>query len=373
MRRIIPAFLIILSACGEYYSIPAQTDAVEPFDASWEYYYTDSEYCDYTDSLIAETVNLENQTVGTLTYTQTPPNISETGHFTVTGTAQNNCFNYVAVAVSLNSNPKKKNYYFTQSNPFDGYTWKQEIYLRYGAGSYTVAFWRVNDIKADLRGKGFISRIGGVYYSTDTFSVINTKTGATADDWTRLPSEEIQITPEIKDLSDTICAGAINNQEKVKKINKWIVLNLRYDEDSLVDGKRKKQDALYVLRKKLGVCEGYANLTAALARAAGIPARYVQSEPMLHAWLQVFINGSWQMVDTTWNDPVGMPTVTTSNWDSYTRWTEQYLLLSNNTGVNNDHYGGEWIDSRSALGDNQIFPKNAPDGNYILLERAKYD
>lgn len=316
-----------------------------------------------------DTVYLKDQPLGTLTHTA-PPSSSSAGHFALEGTARNPCFNYVVIQVRLQANPQKQYYYFIQGNPGAGYAWEQEVYLRYGPGAYTLTFWYVNMIQVDLQGEGAVLQIGGRYFpDRDVFTVSNTQSGANAEDWQLLPSGDVQMTPEIRNLSYTICAGAATLQDKIKKINQWIVINLQYDEESLVAGRRKKQDARFVYRNRLGVCEGYANLTAALLRSAGIPTRYVRSDAMNHAWLQVRIGGSWEMVDATWNDPLGLPPLTDTNWEDYVPWTEKYLFLTGNTGFQGDHHGGEWLDSRGAL-ENQ----GAEPASYaIMLERTIHD
>jgi transglutaminase-like putative cysteine protease len=61
-----------------------------------------------------------------------------------------------------------------------------------------------------------------------------------------------------------------------------------------------------VLRQKAGDCNEHAALFAALARAAGIPARiqagiiYQEGKFFYHAWNQVYL-GSWISVDSTLN------------------------------------------------------------------------
>ena len=59
-----------------------------------------------------------------------------------------------------------------------------------------------------------------------------------------------------------------------------------------------------------GDCTEYAYLFATLARIIGIPARTVSGlayseEPtpgfLLHAWNEVYLDGSWRAVDPTWN------------------------------------------------------------------------
>lgn len=57
------------------------------------------------------------------------------------------------------------------------------------------------------------------------------------------------------------------------------------------------------LFKMRGVCQDYAHLMIALARLSGIPARYCMGlclgEGATHAWVQLYINGSWHGFDPT--------------------------------------------------------------------------
>jgi hypothetical protein len=297
---------------------------------------------------------------GTLTMTTPPPDAN--GSFTVTGIAKNNFCNYIYVVVSKDnsSGDLPPYYYYIRGNSSTG-AFSQEIHLRYGNGGdgkYTVTFINTTAIEVSLQGEGFIYSIKGIYYpSLHKFQVTNTKTGD-EDSWQLLSSGDIQVTdPEIVNLKKTILSNAGvssgTDAAKMKAINKWVVLNLSYDNDSLEDSRRKKQDALSALHNRTAVCEGYANLTSALARAAGIRSRYIASESMNHGWMQVLVDGQWKMVDSTWNDPDdknGNNPFTEANWNLYTQYTEAYLLLPDNTGVNNDHHGGAVDKSRSAAG-----------------------
>jgi transglutaminase-like putative cysteine protease len=312
--------------------------------------------------------------LGTLVISSPPPSNSPEGYFTVKGSIKNNYCNYAYAIVSKNSTPDDRYYYYIQGDPVTG-AFSQDIHLRYGAGEYTVTFVRINRAKINLNGKGAVYSMGGVYYSDrDQYQVTNKKEGAD-EAWTLLPSYEIPINAEILSLKYEILSDVSGGDEdKIRAINKWIVLNITYDYDSVIDGRRKKQDSLSVLRNKLAVCEGYANLTASLARSAGIQTRYVLSDPMNHAWVQVYIDNEWEMLDTTWNDPrfPGYPDsapndFTIANWDLYTAYTEQYFLLP---GVNGkeDHNGGEPTNSRTVLG----FPAGIGDG-YSFIERRYVD
>lgn len=50
------------------------------------------------------------------------------------------------------------------------------------------------------------------------------------------------------------------------------------------------------------VCAGYALAYSYLLNYLGIPCEYVTSDPMVHAWNAVQIDGKWYNVDLTWDD-----------------------------------------------------------------------
>ncbi len=58
-----------------------------------------------------------------------------------------------------------------------------------------------------------------------------------------------------------------------------------------------------------GVCQDYAHIFIALARYAGIPARYANGLPIghgpTHAWVEVYVDGTWIGLDPTHNRFVG--------------------------------------------------------------------
>jgi len=63
--------------------------------------------------------------------------------------------------------------------------------------------------------------------------------------------------------------------------------------------------AMETFMSREGVCRDYAHLVCALARASGIPARYVSgygpdvSPPDFHALAEVWLEGGWHLVDAT--------------------------------------------------------------------------
>lgn len=100
---------------------------------------------------------------------------------------------------------------------------------------------------------------------------------------------------------------------QLRSIFAWMAANISYDHASLVPGQRKDQSPESVLRNKVAVCAGFANLydniaryanlgvrqASGLARGAGyeIGADKVGGE---HAWNVVNINGEELFIDSTW-------------------------------------------------------------------------
>ena len=116
------------------------------------------------------------------------------------------------------------------------------------------------------------------------------------------PTENIQSDDElIKELAERLVENATNDFEKVAKLARWVHDNIQYDESYA----NQNMDALWVLNHKRGVCAEYTTLFIALARAVGIPARYVHVYAYgkngweSHATAEVYL-GRWLPVDALW-------------------------------------------------------------------------
>jgi transglutaminase-like putative cysteine protease len=132
----------------------------------------------------------------------------------------------------------------------------------------------------------------------------------------------------IIDLARSITVNEKTALNKSRAIHAWVVNNISYDQNAAekrIRGQEEdsKQDALYVLTSKIAVCEGYADLIAALHRAIGIPATVtvgkfyyfsaklyptlkrinhlpdVKSVNYYHAWNEILIDGKWVPMDST--------------------------------------------------------------------------
>jgi len=133
------------------------------------------------------------------------------------------------------------------------------------------------------------------------------------------PQNDIECdNPSVVSYAEQICEGATNDWEKVFDIYTYITNYMAYDNVQLDDEAVYQDDALLILRRSIGVCEGFANAFVALCRAEGIPATVEfgigladyddmlrddldEDETPDHAWAAVCIDKQWYFVDPTFD------------------------------------------------------------------------
>ena len=244
------------------------------------------------------------------------------------------------------------------------------IWLRWGAGSYTVKLYEgpfyswnqeAYDNKKNEGPNGVIYQGDNLAllttymnYPAVTFTVTNTRN----EDGTWLyPSNVVQADDiAIMNKVADITYGLETAYDKAKAIHDWIVLNHYYDEDSLKEANRKRQDAVAVMEYGMAVCEGYANLAAALIRNCGIQVKYVSSSTMNHGWNHVNVGTAnepdWRLLDCTWDDPIGnnLPA-------DYIRWDN--CLVENLKGGKDPHSAS---DQEASIGRSISISRGHDDG-----------
>lgn len=105
---------------------------------------------------------------------------------------------------------------------------------------------------------------------------------------------------EAETLETIESSGAVTDYDKLKAICQWVCDNIKYDYD-LVSG---SQDAYNVFSKRLGICQGYSNVTKAMCAAVGIPCVMVNGDSSAggHAWSMAYADNRWIFLDNTWGD-----------------------------------------------------------------------
>ncbi len=124
----------------------------------------------------------------------------------------------------------------------------------------------------------------------------------------------------MKSAAEQITQGHITDYDRAMAIHDWVASYLYYDNDALASEETAPYAAADVMNSRKAVCLGYATLYATLCRAIGIPCNVVSgyalgvgggdkswtdgniaSEEQNHAWNEVYADGRWVIVDTTWD------------------------------------------------------------------------
>jgi transglutaminase-like putative cysteine protease len=112
------------------------------------------------------------------------------------------------------------------------------------------------------------------------------------------PNSLLQVNqPELIELARSITANADDRWQAALMLEQWVAENLSFDMGVVLASSSE------VLANRRGTCTEYAVLLTALARAVGIPARYVTgyvyAHGMLagHAWTEVKIGEDWLAID----------------------------------------------------------------------------
>lgn len=129
-----------------------------------------------------------------------------------------------------------------------------------------------------------------------------------------VPTDKIDITPEINTLAEQIVDGEDDAYKAVFLLANWTQANIVYNLSTINIQANEKSS--YVLEHKEGVCDELTNLFISLVRSRGIPARFVSGLVYSnegytfgpHGWAEVYIDDQWIPVDVTfgtfgWVDP----------------------------------------------------------------------
>ncbi|MCH8568941.1 MAG: hypothetical protein LAT67_11780 [Balneolales bacterium] len=114
-------------------------------------------------------------------------------------------------------------------------------------------------------------------------------------------------------LTRALINGLETESEKARAIFTWVAGNIAYDTDAFFRGASSNTDINDVLRNRVAVCEGYANLFSYLAGIAGLQTEIVTGHSkgygfdagsddlsVNHAWVAIYADGEWRLADPTW-------------------------------------------------------------------------
>ena len=124
----------------------------------------------------------------------------------------------------------------------------------------------------------------------------------------------------IASIAAQLTEGLTEDYDKVLALHDWICSYMYYDIDSLSAEDTPPYYATEIVKSRRAVCLGFATLMAALCRSIDIPCNVVSgyalgvsdganewnestaaSQEQNHAWNEVYMDGRWVIIDTTWD------------------------------------------------------------------------
>ena len=146
-------------------------------------------------------------------------------------------------------------------------------------------------------------------------------------------------TKKVKKIIKKNIKSSWSDYQKVKYVHDWMIKNISYDQSETIPAK-SFTFAGAILKKK-AVCKGYAETFMVFMELLGIPVKYVPSvEQGNHAWNMVKVSGKWYHIDVTWDDPLGMDSVTNSYpvYDYFLQSTNNFQSKSAEKGNGYEHF-----------------------------------
>lgn len=126
-------------------------------------------------------------------------------------------------------------------------------------------------------------------------------------------------------LADTLTEGFDAPAQKLQAIYEYIVNHIDYDYSKINNlDKQYVPDVEDTLATEMGICYDFAALLASMLRSQGIPTKlvkgYSDNVDGYHAWNEVYLDGEWITVDTTYDavlSSIGEMTVMEKNKSEY--------------------------------------------------------
>lgn len=212
----------------------------------------------------------------------------------------------------IKSSPESKTHLFVDLPVSYGYQVIGDIIVENAEDYFFEDRDDYRTLHANVRGNGK-EKVVTVKYDV---TLLRAKTS-----WSDEPKEKYLSPEEFIDSDDknivelaNILKVTGNAYQTAKNISRYASKKIKFDYSNDTNGRTPL--ASEVLKNKKGICRDYVNLTTALLRATGIPAKSVSglvlnkrkmssdwSSPAgSHAWVEFRIDGEWYFADPTWGN-----------------------------------------------------------------------
>lgn len=144
----------------------------------------------------------------------------------------------------------------------------------------------------------------------------------------QIPNREKQA---LKQIINQLDLAGKPSQEILQRVQNFFQQEFRYSLKLAKQGNNHTPLSAFLLDHRSGHCEYFATATTLLLRELGIPTRYaigysvhefsrLENQYIVrgrnaHAWTMVYMDGAWQVLDTTPSDWIGFEDAAASNWE----------------------------------------------------------
>ncbi len=197
----------------------------------------------------------------------------------------------------------------------------EDFSLQFGSGDYTAR------ILQNESGSNYFevdAKTFPVSLSSDTAVYLNSVQNVTWNaDMTPIRDVRKIIAPALEHASDDDLL-----LECTRNLYSYICAHVKYDNDKTQNvGYDYLPDIEETYATEKGICYDYASLLASMLRSIGIPAKLVKgysnnNPSVYHAWNEVYLDGSWQLIDTTLDASAGTSDSMFKNASDYTKVSE---------------------------------------------------
>ncbi len=198
------------------------------------------------------------------------------------------------VSINQNQNNDNMKVLITKGNNKEHYDLKQNANypLQFGNGEYTISI---------------LEHVNGNQYRPIGTEKVNLE----LKDEKQLYLQSTEMVDWNEDMlaikeAEELTKDAKTDEEKVDAIYEYITNNIKYDNkkaETVQAGYTPSIDA--ILKSQSGICYDYAVLAAAMLRSVDIPTKlimgYKDDIESYHAWNEVYLDGQWMVMDTTYD------------------------------------------------------------------------
>lgn len=149
------------------------------------------------------------------------------------------------------------------------------------------------------------------------------------NDTSKLSDYQKKIYDKATEVLDMVITDGMTDCEKELAIHDYLIYNVTYDEDKLVEFNESDEDTKTpygTLYNHRAICSGYTSSFQMFMDMLEIPCKTIVAKDAKdtdHMWNMVQLDGDWYYVDCTWDDP--LPDTETSETHMYFNVTEKFM------------------------------------------------